>query len=409
MKSLLFKIRKFPLLSETFIVNQIIIAIEQGFQVTIITDELVDAKESKQQKNLDKYRILENVKLIDHKIPGKRIGRFMGAVRITLSNLIRLKSLYSYFRLKNNLSSFFEYHFYQKFSSFDLVHIQYGTNAKPIDDLKLSGAFNMPVILTFHGHDAFFPINGIIKEEGYYKKIFEVADVITANTRYLKSQLIKIKCPESKIRIIPVPVDIEFFYFKKKEPLLKNRKIKLLSVGRLEKIKGHDLGIKAVKFLKDKGYHVDYEIIGQGQYQKKLEAQIKELGMNDYVKLVGPKSPEELREYYWESDIFLMTSRPVFENIRETQGLVTLESQSCGLPVVAFDTGGVKYTLKENETGLLARENDVNHFSKQIEKLILSADLYAKMSLEGTKFVREYFSKEIISKEWSEIYNLNEF
>lgn len=406
MRTILFKISKFPLVSETFIVNQITLAIDLGFDVIILTNELNDFKKSQQLKILEDYKLKDKVEVISYKIPENYFYRIIKAAKLFLFNIFKLQSLLKYISLKNNnrLSSVYEFNFFRRFRNVDLIHIQYGTNSKPIDDLNLAGILKMPVILTFHGHDAFFPINGIIKERGYYDKIFKIADTITVNTPYLKNQLIKIHCPKNKLKVIPVPINTDFFYTKDLKHYRKNKEIKLLSVGRLERIKGHDQGIKVVRILLNKGYNVKYTIIGEGKFRPELEKLIQDYSLSNRVEILGTKSQEEIREFYWKSDVFLMTSRPV-KGIRETQGLVSLEAQACGLPVVAFDSGGIKYTIKDGVSGLLAKENDIECFAGQVEKLVKSSSTYTKLCESAPNFVRENFSKNLISKNWEIVYN----
>lgn len=405
MKTILFKTGIYPLLSETFITSQIIIAKDLGYQVIFLVNKIADFETSKQIKIIRQYNIEATIHQIDYKIPKNKIYRLFKAVYLMTIYLRFLRYIIKYFKVKKqfSLTYLYELIFYIPYKKTDVIHIQYGTNARPIDDLKKSGIFKMPVIVTFHGHDAFFPINGIIPKQGYYDRIFEVAELFTANTPYLKEQLTAIDCPIQKIKTIPVPVDTAFFYPKIKL-LASLEKIRILSVGRLESIKGHHLGIKAVAELLQKGYDIQYEIIGEGKSRSFLENLILELGLEKSIILSGAKSSMEIRESYWNSDIFLMTSTVVLNNIRETQGIVSIEAQACGLPVVAMDSGGVKYTIDNNSTGILCNENDIPALIIAIEKLITDYNLLNKMSQKAPVFVEDSFSLKKVSSIWENTY-----
>lgn len=406
MKTIIFKIGSFPLLSETFIMNQIVMAINAGYDVEIVISNLADIKKSKQGGILETYNIDKKIIVQDYGIPKSRTIRLLKGIFLIFIYIGKIQNIFNYYQVKEkfSLTYLYEWVFFQRFRKADIVHVQYGTNHKPIDDLKASGSFKMPVLVTFHGHDSFFPINDFIPEKGYYDRLFAVGELFTANTPYLKEQLVNIGCPKDKIMTIPMGVDTDFFYPVRK--LYKNNgKIELLSVGRLEKIKGHDLGIKAVSRVIDLGYDVNYNIIGDGNYKGALEDIITDLSLAKQVKLLGAKSHSEIREYYWKADVFLMTSTVVKGNIRETQGLVSLEAQACGLPVVGFASGGVEYTIKDGQTGFLVEEEDVETFALKIVQLIESSALRRQMSINTNKFVEEEFSAKILSDRWGTIYS----
>lgn len=405
MKTIVFKIGKFPLVSETFVINQILIAMALKFHVKVLVNNLADFEMSRQGAILRKYKIDQKIILQDYQIPKSKFNRLFKAIFLCLFHVNELPYIINYYRTKKkfSLTYLFEFKFFRQLRKVDIIHVQYGTNSKPIDDLKKSGFFNMPLVVTFHGHDAFFPINNLIPKEGYYDKLFEVGDLFTANTPYLKEQLIIIGCPENNTVTVPMCIDTEFFYARKTRPLSKT-KINLLSVGRLEEIKGHQWGIKIVAILISKGYNVEYTIIGEGSSRRNLELLISKLNLEHKVKLLGAKSQREIREYYWASDIFMMTSTGVEGNIRETQGIVTLEAQACGLPVVAFESGGVKYTITDGITGFLVKEKDIQSFSNRIMDLINDPVLYKKVAKNTRGFILDHFSLIRITSKWKTIY-----
>ena len=76
---------------------------------------------------------------------------------------------------------------------------------------------------------------------------------------------------------------------------------------------------------------------------------------------------------------------------RETQGLVTAEAQACGLPVVAFRSGGVPYTIEEAKTGFLAEEKNVTEFTQHLRKLCIDEPLRKEMGQNARKYVEDNF------------------
>src|SRR5690606_33734599 len=105
----------------------------------------------------------------------------------------------------------YQWCFYFQFNDASIIHVQYGTNSYPYRVIKNNHIFKPKVIVTFHGHDAFFPLYGRIPNNGYYDKLFNNGTTITVNTPYLEEKLIDLGCLNKKLKLVPVGVDTTFF------------------------------------------------------------------------------------------------------------------------------------------------------------------------------------------------------
>ena len=133
-------------------------------------------------------------------------------------------------------------------------------------------------------HDAFFPINGFIPNNGYYDMLFNTSNLITANTPYLANQLIKIGCLENKIVIVPVGVDTSFFK-PTPEELFSKEKLKIITVGRLDSGKGHVYGIEIIRRLVSDGIPVQFNIVGEGKEFQKLQMDMMQQEMPGMMQM----------------------------------------------------------------------------------------------------------------------------
>jgi colanic acid/amylovoran biosynthesis glycosyltransferase len=303
-----------------------------------------------------------------------------------------------------SLTWLYQWHFYKQLNEVALFHVQYGTSVRPLDILKKTEFLKPKLIVTFHGHDTFFPINGYISQEGYYDNLFQYADLITANTPYLGDKLIEIGCPKSLLQLIPVGVDTDFFY-SKKQMKLPSSILKLITVGRLDKVKGQNYAIEVVRQLINKGINVELTIIGGGEEQSNLENLTTKCSLGEKVFFLGKKSPVEIREALWDHDVYLLMAVPLPDGRRETQGLATLEAQSCGLPVVVFDSGGVKYTVDNGISGFVCPEVDVEAV---VDKIVFLSKNQVQLDIMGSNaviFVMDNYSQSVIDKKWRKIYN----
>ncbi|MEP6260727.1 MAG: glycosyltransferase family 4 protein [Gillisia sp.] len=346
----------------------------------------------------------EKITIEDYKIPKQKAKRIFKAAKLLIENVALLKHLKEYYKNSNSkgLLPLYEFFFYKPYRNFDVIHIQFGTNKHPVDIMKKTGYLKSRVVVSFHGHDLYFPINNRIPNNGYYNLVFEAGDFLVANTPFLKEKLLALNAPQEKIEIIPVAVDTNIF-----QPNLNKYnqgKVRLVTVGRLDELKGQEYGIRAINSLIKKGFYVEYTIAGSGVNEQKLKDLINEIDLNANVFLIGKVSPNKVSRLLRDSDIFLMTSITNSEGMEESQGLVTAEAQACGLPVIAFDSGGVKYTLIDKKTGFLCDEKDLDCFTEKIEFLIRNEALRKEMGLNAREFIDREYSENSVLNKWRNIY-----
>lgn len=353
---------------------------------------------------IDEYGLFDKIIIEDYKIPQNKIERLFKWICLLVFNSGHFMTILNYHKeqSKFSLTWLFQWVFYKQFEEVDIFHVQYGTNSNPLSVLKKND-FKPALLVTFHGHDAFFPINGFIQNNAYYDNLFKYANLITANTSYLGNKILELGCPSQLLELIPVGVDTNFFYSNKLKR--SDEILKLITIGRLDKVKGQVNCIEVVYQLMNKGVCATLTIIGEGEERKNLENRIIEYQLEDKVFLVGKKSQIEIRQALWEHDIYLHMGIPSVSGLRETQGLATLEAQACGLPAIVFDTGGVKYTVDEGGSGFICKEFDVEAVVKKAEFLAQNRNLIDKMSENAVIFVNKAYSQKVINKRWGIIYN----
>ncbi|WP_445717954.1 glycosyltransferase [Flavobacterium sp.] len=405
-KTIIFKVFEFPHLSETFILAQIITAIKLGYDVKIIVVKLLDLDASLYRKTLIENNILDSIIIEDYKIPKNTFFKIFKFVFLLLKHLKKIKAILSFYNKQNkfSLTWLYQWNFYEVFNSNNNVfHVQYGTNRNPLDLLKAAGFYKPSLIVTFHGHDAFFPINGFIPNNGYYDNLFTYGDLITANTPYLAKKIVALGCPREKMKIIPVGVDTTFF-----NSIGKNKRaegsLKIITVGRLDPVKGHKYSIEVVNEMVQSGYDIILTIIGEGSERKNLEKLIENYNLKKNVFLLGKKSQDEIRSFLIANDLYVITAVPLCDGRRETQGLATLEAQACGLPVIAFDSGGVKYTIELGKTGFVFDEYDTIGIVTILKKIYLERSMLKEMSANTKKFIDANFSQTYINDIWDNVY-----
>jgi glycosyltransferase involved in cell wall biosynthesis len=140
--------------------------------------------------------------------------------------------------------------------------------------------------------------------------------------------------------------------------------------------------IRACGELYRRGNPLWLVIAGDGQEKDKLK-KLADEHLPQRVRFVGRVPRNEMYQYYSAGDVF------VFPGIRESLGMVFLEAQACGLPVVAFENAGVPEAVQDGKTGLLVPMHVLEDFVLAIERLLTNNDLRRSMGEHARAYVRE--------------------
>lgn len=194
----------------------------------------------------------------------------------------------------------------------------------------------------------------------------------------------------NKVKVISNPLS----FYPKNISQLKNNKV--ISVGRLEYQKGYDLLIKVWKKVVDKYPNWILDIYGEGELKEELQKKIDIYGLKNNLFLKGKE--KNIYKKYLEASIYVMSSR------YEGFGMVLIEAQACGLPVVSFDCPcGPKDIISDGKDGFLCKFGDIDEMAEKIIYLIEREEERKKMG----KNARENslrFSEEKIMRQWKELF-----
>ncbi|MBK7081414.1 MAG: glycosyltransferase family 4 protein [Betaproteobacteria bacterium] len=129
----------------------------------------------------------------------------------------------------------------------------------------------------------------------------------------------------------------------------------ILTVGRIVPRKGFDAVIRAMPTILSSVPNAHYLIVGTGHYRAALEALVQECGMHDHISFVGPVADEDLADYYRLCDLFVMPNREMPDGDTEGFGLVFLEANACGKPVIGGIAGGAVEAVRARREWLARR------------------------------------------------------
>lgn len=158
--------------------------------------------------------------------------------------------------------------------------------------------------------------------------------------------------------------------------------LKLLSIGRLEKQKGYDLAIKACKILIEKGYEINWFILGEGQLRKELELLIEQSGLQQYFYLLGIDTNPY--QYMQQADIVVQTS------LFEGKSIAVDEAKILAKPIILTNFTTAKDQIENGVNGLICEMNP-EALVASVESLLKDENLKVKLS---RNLAKEDFSTE---------------
>ena len=168
------------------------------------------------------------------------------------------------------------------------------------------------------------------------------------------------------------------------------KEIILISVGRLVDRKNHLFLIDVMKNLLKQKNNIKLFIIGFGKNKIKIENKIITEELNDKVFLI--ESTENIEEYYNNADIYVHSA------IYEPFGLVLLEANAAGLPVVCLNGKGNSDIIINDKNGYIINDNNINTFSNTILKIIYNPSLYNELSKNSIEFAKKFDIEIYIKK-----------
>jgi colanic acid/amylovoran biosynthesis glycosyltransferase len=281
----------------------------------------------------------------------------------------------------------------------DIAHAHFGPVGNSFRFVR--ELWNAPLVVSFHGYD----FTTVPRRDGskVYERLFQTADLVTANSQFTRGRLIALGCPEPKIRQLSVGLDLSQFAFHERS-LRSTDTVRVLSVGRLVEIKGHEYLIRALAQLRSKNPNVRCDIVGDGPLRGKLTRLIAELDLQDAVTLHGALEGPGVQRLLSDAHLFVLPSVSI-EGDAEGQGLALQEAQACGLPVVATRHGALPEGFSAGDSGFLVPERDATALANQLQTLVAQHERWPQMGRAGRKFVEARYDIRQLNPALLEIYS----
>jgi glycosyltransferase involved in cell wall biosynthesis len=377
----------FPCWSETFIVREIDALLRRGADVRIVSLR----PPSEKMVHPDAERLLHRVRwaggglrsagaafveLLRH--PLAVCGAVALAVRALWRRPLELaKTLVSFYRALGLMS-------WLRAVAPRHVHAHWATYASSAAWLmaRLSGS---GFSFTTHAHDLF------IHDHFIRTKIMAARFAVTIS-RYNLAVIERRYGVDAaaRVRVVHCGVDpVEFdSYGARTDPAA------VLSVGRLDPIKGFAVLIEACALLRQRGQVFRCVIIGEGALRAELEELIRRYDLGQFVRLPGAQPQDQVRAAMGQAGVFVMPS--VMTSTGDMDGIpvALMEAMAMRRPVVSTRVSGIPELIDDGESGLLVEPRDAAALADAIGRLLADAGLRGRLGARARQHIIEQFDAD---------------
>lgn len=255
------------------------------------------------------------------------------------------------------------------------------------------------IVTTLHGTD----ITLVGSHSSYFRIVkycIDGSDGVTAVSKYLRDESVRLFEPEREIEVIYNFIDTDAYV--PRDPV---DCVKYDIAPKGEKIIAHISNFRPVKRVLDvvrifskvrKKINSKLLLVGDGPLKAEARTMVRNGGLEDDVFFLGKQTAIE--NILNCSDVLILPS----EN--ESFGLVALEAMSCGVPVVASDVGGIPEVVLNGETGLLAPVGEIDGMLEHAMKILTDEPFAGKLGAAGRRRAEEAFNTERIVGEYERYY-----
>lgn len=383
----LYIVSSFPCWSETFIVREIYALLRRGVNVRIVslrsgTGSFVqsDARLLLNRVMYSKPWYLNLGRVVKRLFiqPAETVAQPARMVRrLWRTPIVMLKSLVAWFRTLGLLDEIETW-------SPDHVHAHWATYAST-GAMIVSSHLRKPFSFTAHAHDIFVD-DHLIAEK--LRAAAFVATISRFNREYLRRRY-----PEAENAAIEI-VHCGVPHHERRRRNNGKARPFVLSVGRLDDVKGFPTLLEAVAELKRQGLRFRCEIVGEGPLRNQLERRIDALDLRDCVAMPGAKPQQEIERKLAEADVFVLASQRSGEGNMDGIPVALMEAMASGTAVVSTAVSGIPELVEDGETGLLVAPRDSRSLAGAIKRMLEDETLRMRCMEMAARKVRNEFDAE---------------
>lgn len=252
----------------------------------------------------------------------------------------------------------------------------------------LSGLSGVPLVTTLHGTDVRLA-RGTAMARPLFRHVLQQSAAVTTVSRWLARETENL-VSGVRATVAPMPVATDLF-----SPGGVRDDNRLLFVGRLTAQKGIEALIEALARMR---HTPTLDVVGDGPLGAQLTARAAQLGLGARVQWLGQLPQPKLVDLYRRAAALVVPSS------EEGLGLVAVEAQLCGTPVVAFASGGLTDVVQHDKTGVLVTDIDAGALAAALSSLLSRYDRGASLGAAGRLHALATFAPESVARRYADIY-----
>jgi glycosyltransferase involved in cell wall biosynthesis len=238
-----------------------------------------------------------------------------------------------------------------------------------------------PWLVSLHGYDVL-----VMAPDESEKSRVHRADAVVVPSQFLANAAVARGFPSERIHVIPSGIDVDQYPLRIRE-LRPDGAVRVSFAGRFVEKKGVLDAAEAMAAAARQASLV-CRFVGFGPLAADLRATVQRLGLQ--AEIIDGSSPGALRRVLDDTDLLLTPSKTAADGDAESLGLVNIEAQASGIPVVTTAHGGIPETVTA-EGAVLVAEGDVDALSRALAGLARSPERWAAMGQAGSEHVRRRF------------------
>ncbi|AXX02658.1 colanic acid biosynthesis glycosyltransferase WcaL [Cronobacter sakazakii] len=394
-----FFLLKFPVASETFVLNQIVAFIDMGYEVEIVALQKGDMQNT--HAAYTQYGLAQKTTwLLDE--PEGKLAKLRSRAGNTLKGALRPRTWKALDKkrygdeARNLILSAICGRVKEPLVA-DVFIAHFGPAGVTAAKLRELGILQGKIATVFHGIDISHR-DALAHYTPEYQQLFRRGDLMLPISELWASRLKAMGCPDEKIAVSRMGVDMEKFSLR---PLkVPGSPLEIISVARLTEKKGLHVAIDACRLLKARGVNFRYNILGIGPWEQRLRALIQQHDLQDRVFMPGFKPSHEVKAMLDQADLFLLPSVTGADGDMEGIPVALMEAMAVGIPVVSTLHSGIPELIDAGKSGWLVPENDAAALAERLQAFasLQEAELRPMLSLARRK-VETDFNQQVIYRE----------
>ena len=382
---------RFPKLTETFILYEMLAMKQQGIQVEVYPllreDEDMMHAEARQFVDIAHFQPFISLPILRSNL------HFLWKKPFTY-----LKTLWDVLRANWGSFNFFTgvigifpksvlFAYQMRADSVQHVHAHFASHPAAAGFI-IHRLVGIPYSFTAHGSDLHRDRHMLCE------KVAE-ADFVAAISEY-NQELIVSECQglyREKVKVVHCGVDMEVFHERSHSTPYENGEnpFMILCVGTLHEVKGQTYLIEACRLLQERGINFECHFVGDGPDKESLVELVRQVKLTDKVRFHGRLTRNKIASLLLDADVLTAPSVPTSDGRREGIPVVLMEAMASGVPVVASNLSGIPELVNEQLTGLLVPPRDSAALANALERYFENPYLRHRLGHAGReKVVREF-------------------